>query len=327
MHTMRLTAMTINVTVLTCSLLPATQAAAQSSPFANWKGYPAGYQAPVGSGPYPAVMETDPSLPTHTIYRPKDLDPFVGIRRLPIVAFGNGACANIGSLYRIFLTELASQGFLVIAIGPIGADMSEMSMPPPPPANASAPGARPKLPPVESKSSQLIDAVDWALKQEGEPHSKLGGKLSIHKIALMGHSCGGIQALEMSSDPRVGTTVVLNSGLFAGPSPIEGLDVPETHLQNLHAPVIYLIGGPSDVAYQPAEHNFPTIKVPVFKGNLDVGHRATYVQSNGGVFGKVVGDWLKWQLLGDHVAGTQFAGKNCGLCIDSKWQIERKGID
>ena len=26
-----------------------------------------------GTGPFPAVMEQDPGLPTHTIYRPKDL--------------------------------------------------------------------------------------------------------------------------------------------------------------------------------------------------------------------------------------------------------------
>jgi len=89
---------------------------------------------------------------------------------------------------------------------------------------------------------------------------------------------------------------------------------------------VYLIGGPTDVAYQPSEHNFPTIQVPVFKGNLEVGHMATYAQPNGGAFGKVTGEWLKWQLKGDKSAQAQFAGAHCGLCKDSKWKVERKGI-
>ena len=31
-----------------------------------------------GDGPYPAVIETDPSLPNHVIYRPANLAPFAG---------------------------------------------------------------------------------------------------------------------------------------------------------------------------------------------------------------------------------------------------------
>ena len=76
-------------------------------------------QAPAeGTGPYPALMEQDPGLPTHTIYRPKDLSKLNGYK-LPIVAWGNGACVNAGDAFKNFLTEIASHGFLAIAIGPI----------------------------------------------------------------------------------------------------------------------------------------------------------------------------------------------------------------
>ena len=326
---MKSTMTALGATTLGWMLLSATPAGAQQSPFANWKGYPAGYTAPVGSGPYEAVMEADPSLPTHTIYHPKALDKFGTKQKLPVVAFGNGGCANIGSLYRNFLTELASQGFLVIATGPVGADMSAMPMPagpPAPPPGAAAAGARPNLPAVASKSSQLIDAVNWAIAQNGKADSKFHGKLDANAIALMGQSCGGLQALEMSTDPRVKTTVVLNSGVFSGASPIPGIDVQESHLQKLHAPVVYLIGGTTDIAYPQAERNYPMIQVPVFKGNLDVGHMATYAQPNGGAFGTVAGNWLKWQLKGDKTAQAQFAGADCGLCKDQKWKVERKGI-
>ena len=64
-----------------------------------------------GTGPFPAVMEQDPGLPTHTVYRPKELTRLQG-QKLPIIAWGNGACVNNGAAFRNFLTEIASYGFL-----------------------------------------------------------------------------------------------------------------------------------------------------------------------------------------------------------------------
>src|SRR5262245_17840615 len=54
-------------------------------------------------GPYAVTIESDPGLPTHTIYRPADLKSFTGRKRLPIVSWGNGACANAGTLFQVFL--------------------------------------------------------------------------------------------------------------------------------------------------------------------------------------------------------------------------------
>ena len=74
-----------------------------------------------GTGPYPALMVTDKTLTTHTVFRPQDLSAFGGTRKLPIVAWGNGACANSPWEHVNFLSEVASHGFLVIAIGPMPA--------------------------------------------------------------------------------------------------------------------------------------------------------------------------------------------------------------
>jgi hypothetical protein len=60
-----------------------------------------------GTGPYKAIMESDPTLPTNAMYRPKDLDKMS--TKLPIVAFGNSGCASNGALLRRFLTEIASR--------------------------------------------------------------------------------------------------------------------------------------------------------------------------------------------------------------------------
>ena len=69
-----------------------------------------------GTGSYSAIMYTDGSLDTHTIFHPKDLSVFGDNNKLPIIAWGNGACANSPWEHINFLSEVASHGFLVIAI-------------------------------------------------------------------------------------------------------------------------------------------------------------------------------------------------------------------
>src|SRR5215469_9903538 len=58
-----------------------------------------------GSGPYKAVMEMDAGLPDHTIYRPENLAGLNGAN-VPVVIWGNGACANSGNAFRNFLTDI-----------------------------------------------------------------------------------------------------------------------------------------------------------------------------------------------------------------------------
>src|SRR6188508_365561 len=47
-----------------------------------------------GTGPYSAMVTEEATLPGMTIFRPSDLTPFGGERKLPILLWGNGACAN-----------------------------------------------------------------------------------------------------------------------------------------------------------------------------------------------------------------------------------------
>ena len=67
---------------------------------------------PLGSGAHPAVMATDNALPAHALYYPADL---AKAGKLPVVAWGNGACINAGNRFRYFLTEIASHGYVVAA--------------------------------------------------------------------------------------------------------------------------------------------------------------------------------------------------------------------
>lgn len=44
-----------------------------------------------GTGEYKAIMISEPSLATHTVFRPQDLSAFGKKNKLPIIAWGNGA--------------------------------------------------------------------------------------------------------------------------------------------------------------------------------------------------------------------------------------------
>lgn len=262
-----------------------------------------------GTGAYSAIMYTDGSLLTHTIFRPKDLSVFGEKNKLPIISWGNGACANSPSGHINFLSEVASHGFLVIAIGPM------------PQEGQSGNG--------QTTSLQMLDAINWAIAQNSNKESVFYNKIDISKIAVSGMSCGGLQTLEVAPDPRVTTAVICNSGIIGDPgSGFPGMPkLTKDHLIKLHTPTLYLLGGEKDIAYNNGMDDFNRINhVPVFIANMDVGHGGTYGQSHGGEFAKVATAWFKWQLKDDKEAGKLFVGNPCQLSQSSIWKVEKKNL-
>jgi hypothetical protein len=281
---------------------------------------------PLGSGPFKAIMEADPGLPGHTVYRPASLAGLFG-QKLPIVAWGNGACVNAGNRFRWFLSEISSYGFLAIAIGPIGPP--SMEGPPRPAGVAETPPTPPTGPPA-TRSAQLIEAIDWALAENERQGGQYYHRLDPTKIAVMGQSCGGVQAIEASADPRVTTSMIWNSGLFPEPTTMAGgKAMTKDDLKLLHAPTAYISGDPQDVAYPNANDDFDKLTViPVLRAyEKGVGHSGTYRESNGGEFGGVAVAWLSWRLKGDEKAGLMFAGKTCGLCVNPRWVVRKQKIE
>ncbi len=236
------------------------------------------------------VMEMDAALPLHTIYYPREVKDKLGI-----VVYGNGGCLNDGSNYQDLLGEVAARGYLVIANGAIQ---------PPDLNNGTTP-------------AQLLQAIDWAVAENTRAGSKFQGKVDEASVAVMGHSCGGRQALQISADPRVKTSIIVS----AGGSPPEVLD-------KLHGPILYLAGGASDRAQAMVQSDVAHIShVPVMKVELDVGHNGTLFEEKGGAFGRVINAWLAWTLRGSPEGAKWFVGTDCMLCKVSAWTLEKKGID
>lgn len=275
-----------------------------------------------GDGPYPATIETDPGLPGHVIYRPADLSPFAG-GRLPIVVWGNGGCADDGTAHRLHLAQIASYGYLVVAAGAwrSGPGATEPRVPQVAPAGGG-------LPPAATSAADVRAGIDWAIAENARGESRLHDKIATSAVAVAGHSCGGLQALEVAADPRVKTVLVHNSGVLnEGGSRIPGIVATKAMLDRIHTPVIYILGGPTDVAYPNGTDDFARLNaVPVVLADLPVGHGGTFSEPMGGAVAHVAVDWLEWQLKGDTVAARTFVGANCRLCTGTDWSIQRKGL-
>jgi hypothetical protein len=311
-----------------------------------------------GTGPYKAIAVSNSSISTHTIYRPKELSAFGDKEKLPILAWGNGGCANSNSAHQNYLSEIASHGYLILAIGPMQAGGGRGG----PGAGAPAAGAPAAAAPAASapvpSGGTLLDAINWATAQNTNPQSPYYRKLDTSKVAVFGHSCGGLQALEIAPDPRVKTTLVVDSGILNSPGAAPGAPaaprggaapggapagagrggrgggglpgmppLTKEHLAKLHSPVFYLLGGETDIAYANGMDDFKRIeKIPVFVANKGVGHGGTFSQPHGSDWAMASVAWLQWQFRGDAEAGKLFTGNPPGLATKEGWTVDKKNI-
>ena len=282
-----------------------------------------------GSGSYKAEMVMDINLPTHTIYRPRDMQPFAG-NKLPVLVWANGACANVGNRFRYFLTEIASHGYLVVAIGPIGPQYLEGASSQLPPGYPPQTGGGPDpVRPAATQYTQLLDAIDWAGRINVAQSSAYNNKLDLSKVAVAGQSCGGVQAISASQDARVKTTMIWNSGTFpTGSAPLAGASATKETLPKLHAPIAYVSGDERDVAFVNSNADFDAINhIPVFRAyKKGVGHSDGHRHVNGGEFGQIAVKWLDWQLKGDAAARAWFVGADCTLCRTEGWVVRAKKL-
>jgi dienelactone hydrolase len=252
-------------------------------------------------GPYKVTSEDAFGSPGLRVFRPETLNAFPKKDTLPVMVWGNGGCAIDSTRYSGFLTTIASHGFVVLGTIP-------------------QEGAAKK----QATADDLRAGIDWADKENTRAGSPLKGKIATDKVAVMGQSCGGFLSIALGADPRVKTIGVFNSGVQKAPSPFPTSD----DLPKLHGPVLLINGSDPDFMMATSAATFDMItNVPAFYGaRHNAGHTATVFHPGGGEFANVASNWLLWTFKGDKKAGAMFAGKNCGLCTNSNWDVKSKGI-
>lgn len=218
------------------------------------------------AGPYKVTARSESAIPGYYLYYPEDLKSAAAIEGpLPVVFFGNGGCAEQPGNNNL-LPEIASRGYIVLAAGRF-ADMR---------------------------------ALDWLQAQNGQQGSEFFGCVDVNRTAATGYSCGGLQALIMTAwqDPRVKTTILYCSGINQPGDQLSTM-IEKSTLDKIEHPVLYINGGPTDIAYKNGADDYRLIShVPVTSMNLPTGHGGTFNQPEGGQFAQVGARWLDWRLKG-----------------------------
>lgn len=249
-----------------------------------------------GSGPHKVVIElnSDQGIKSGTIYRPEDLGAG---KNYPILVWGEGGCEQNGYYYKNTMGEFASWGYFVIADG------------------SSAGGG--------GTAAAMIAYITWAIAENRNPCSAYYQSLDTTKIAADGFSCGGLMALNASSDPRFTTIGICSSGL---------MNPDENVYKKIHTPVKIMNGGSGDMAYQNGLNDYNKIsalgKPIIYFSKSSAGHGGDLDRPKGD-FNTVNLAWMNWQLKGDTGATGKalLIGPNCKFCKASGWVFKSANIE
>jgi len=269
-----------------------------------------------GSGPHKAIAVRERSLQDFVVYRPVNLDAAMTVGRprmfetgevkkekLPVLVFCNGGCMDTSIGYENMLADVASYGYVVVAIGQLQMLAQHEKD-------------------QHTPSSMVKKALDWICQQAADPASPYYNKIDTERIAAAGHSCGGAQVLANAADKRLKTYLILNAGM----GKMTMADASRKSLRNLHGPILYLVGGTEDVAWKNAQMDYDAIKKNpvVLADNTTSGHGGTYEQPCGGDNSRMVRAWLDWQLKGRQEPKALFIDGD--LTGYDKWTIKHKNF-
>jgi dienelactone hydrolase len=197
----------------------------------------------------------------------------------PALVWFNGASGYQDDFnYNGLLESVASWGFIVIG------------------------GKSPGMNPEES------DERGELLRRNEDAADLLFGKVDLARIALAGHSLGGFQTTESSSQYRVAVA-------------IQGAGTPtgsET------APTLFMTSEGDEVV--PA-----SIVITAFERAIDEAWLAVHAsadhndpRTDGGVYREPLTAFLRWKLYDDDNGASWFVGNACLLCTDADWGYETK---
>ncbi|HET6418047.1 MAG TPA: hypothetical protein VFG22_17260 [Polyangiales bacterium] len=225
------------------------------------------------AGPASVVREDTDAF---VYFFPADLDAET-IR--PALVWFNGASGYQEDFnYNGLLESVASWGFIVIG------------------------GKSPGMNPEESDERSAL------LRRNEDPADVLFGQVDVARIALAGHSLGGFQTTESSSQYRVAVA-------------IQGAGTPTS---SEAAPTLFMTSEGDEVVPS-------SIVITAFERAADDAWLAVHVsadhndpRTDGGVYREPLTAFLCWRLYDDDNGASWFVGDDCVLCNDADWGYETR---
>jgi len=218
-----------------------------------------------------------------SIFRPADANFGQNGCKHPLIVWGNGH-TNTVDIWASHLNRAATYGFVVVA-----PEQTEVT------------------------ADHMNDAIDYVIQLSEDSSSVFYQKVDTAKIAATGYSRGGMGAMQVGQDARIGTTFILASqGNSAGlHGPLGGVFAENDQYFGWDDSVVPMINNASDIAFGAraagADHNNVGFNSP---------YREAYVA------------WLRWQFMGDPAGEDMFVGASCGLCTNPDINaVVKKGID
>ena len=319
-----------------------------------------------GTGPYKSEVVGDVSCPGFTVYRPQNLKDVVDRQgTLPVIVYANGACFNNNVEMRLLLSEVASYGYVVAAIGPYDEEdvmaqwkgVLQSAYPETKGEVVMANGE--KILPLtaeerkareEQQAKQREEAQKKAKKnkkQQAEPPFRTYPKMLLEVLSWLTdqnatagseyYHCLDLDHVAAMGQSCGGAQVLGVSHdpriktcvmLNSGIGDMEMMGTTKENLKNLHQPMFYMIGGPGDIAYANAQKDYERIadNIPVVMLNSKDGHSGTYYEKHGGNYAKAVVKWLDWQLKGRVGESALFLDDEYLKMKFPEWQGVRKNF-
>ena len=253
-----------------------------------------------GTGPFKSEVVGDASCPGFTVYRPQNLKEVVARQGvLPVIVYANGACFNNNVEMRLLLSEVASYGYVLAAIGPYDEEdvMAQwrgvlLSAYPETKGEVVMANGEKILPLTaeerkareEQQAKQREEAAKAAKKakkgkkQQAEPPFRTYPKMLLEVLSWLTeqNAAAGSEyyhCLDLDHVAAMGQSCggaqVLGIAydpriktcvmLNSGIGDMEMMGTTKEALKNLHQPMFYMIGGPGDIAYANAQKDYERI--------------------------------------------------------------------
>ena len=319
-----------------------------------------------GTGPFKSEVVGDASCPGFTVYRPQNLKEVVAKQgALPVIVYANGACFNHNVEMRLLLSEVASYGYVLAAIGPydeedVMAQWKGVLLAAYPETKGDVIMANgEKILPLtpeerkardEQQAKQREEAAKKAKKSKKQPEVqpfRTYPKMLLEVLSWLTdqNAAAGSEyyhCLDLDHVAAMGQSCggaqVLGVAhdpriktcvmLNSGIGDMEMMGTTKDNLKNLHQPMFYMIGGPGDIAFGNAQKDYERIadNIPVVMLNSKDGHSGTYYEKYGGNYAKAVVKWLDWQLKGQVGQSALFLDDEYLKMKFPEWQGVRKNF-